>query len=161
MPILCLPFFENFTPKLNPILKSKFYIKSENSLNHKFRNIIRLGKDPIDKLENVGIIYKISCNDCNAVYIGQSGRQLKKRISEHKYYIKVGNENSALVEHINVSDHSFNFTNVKILDRENNRTKREFLEMLHIHTHNNNINRKQDILFLKNTYKTALNKFKL
>ena len=31
-----------------------------------------------------GVIYKIGCNNCDAVYIGETGRLLKDRRDEHR-----------------------------------------------------------------------------
>jgi len=39
-------------------------------------------KDLIPSNERSGV-YKLSCSDCQALYIGQTGRELKFKISEH------------------------------------------------------------------------------
>ena len=36
--------------------------------------MIRLDKDKVSCKENQGAIYKINCIDCDACYIGESGR---------------------------------------------------------------------------------------
>lgn len=41
-------------------------------------------KDKIPMLDQSGVVYEIPCHQCNAVYIGQTGRNLRTRISEHK-----------------------------------------------------------------------------
>ena len=33
---------------------------------------------------NKSDVYKLNCNDCDAVYIGQTGRSFKKRHKEHE-----------------------------------------------------------------------------
>jgi len=33
-------------------------------------------------------IYKLNCNNCEAIYVGQTKRQLKTRIVEHRNHIK-------------------------------------------------------------------------
>lgn len=33
------------------------------------------------------VVYSKECGDCDAIYIGQTGRKLSKRCSEHKYHI--------------------------------------------------------------------------
>ena len=38
--------------------------------------------DKIDKLDKSGV-YKLTCHDCDAFYIGQTGRSFKTRYSEH------------------------------------------------------------------------------
>ena len=45
-----------------------------------------------------GIVYKIPCG-CGKIYIGQSGKSLEKRISQHKYSIRSDNERSAVNVH--------------------------------------------------------------
>ncbi|KYN39812.1 hypothetical protein ALC56_05799, partial [Trachymyrmex septentrionalis] len=34
------------------------------------------------------VVYKISCNNCDASYVGQTGRQLNTRIAEHRNHIR-------------------------------------------------------------------------
>ena len=41
-------------------------------------------KDPLDVNEITGTIYQVPCHDCPFVYIGQTKRDLKSRLSEHK-----------------------------------------------------------------------------
>ena len=37
-------------------------------------SIFEKSKDPIDSEKNQGLAFRISCRDCNAVYIGKTGR---------------------------------------------------------------------------------------
>ena len=63
-------------------------------------------KDPLDVNEITGIIYHVPCHDCPFVYIGQTKRDLKSRLSEHKRAIKYQRpEKSALGEHSITLDH--------------------------------------------------------
>lgn len=62
------------------------------------------------------VIYKINCLDCDNKYIGETGRQLEQRISEHKKLVTTTTEsqntkNSKIREHVKNSGHSFDFEN--------------------------------------------------
>ena len=41
---------------------------------------------PEDKRKEV--IYEIPCKDCEKLHIGETGRTLKKRVSEHKQAVR-------------------------------------------------------------------------
>ena len=45
-------------------------------------------KDPIPSDEKSGGVYQIRCNDWSALYVGQTRRKLKTRISEHHNAMK-------------------------------------------------------------------------
>ena len=63
-------------------------------------------KDPLDVNELTGIIYQVSCYDCRFVYIGQTKRDLKSQLLEHKRAIKYQRpEKSTLCEHSITLDH--------------------------------------------------------
>ena len=34
--------------------------------------------------EKCGVVYELSCKDCDSMYIGETGRWLSDRIKEHK-----------------------------------------------------------------------------
>ena len=103
------------------------------------------------------MVYKFTCKDCPATYIGETKRALKKRISEHKNNKDL---NSVVVAHKNEFNHEFNWNEIQILDNENNYKKTLTSEMLHIKRHTNNINKKEDIFNLSRTYFPILRKFK-
>lgn len=64
--------------------------------------------------------------------MGQTKRQLRTRIREHKSNIKQdASRHNVLVEHI-FCDHMFDWSSVKILDQETNYKKRLISEMTHI-----------------------------
>ena len=43
-----------------------------------------------------GVVYKIPCGECDHVYIGKTGRNLKERIKEHQYSVKKKNMNNGI-----------------------------------------------------------------
>ena len=45
-------------------------------------------KDPQPEWKKKGVIYLVPCAKCESVYIGETGRTLKKKISEHKGAVK-------------------------------------------------------------------------
>ena len=80
---------------------------------------------PIDQISNC--VYKISCGDCPAEYIGQTAREFHTRLAEHKRRIKkpVRNEldyqtllhDSAIAGHALDTGHNIDLTNAKVLGR--------------------------------------------
>ena len=61
------------------------------------------------------VVYKISCNNCDASYIGQTGRQLKTRITEYRNHIRHNTSvRSVITEHRLQYDHDFQWIRLKI-----------------------------------------------
>ena len=72
-------------------------------------NIHTSSKDPIAEHEKSRLVYKIPCADCEFVYVGQTKRDLKSRVAEHKRAVKNAEpEKSALCEHLKLFDHRIN-----------------------------------------------------
>ena len=57
---------------------------------------------------STNIVYLITCNHCNLQYIGQTGRRLKDRVSEHLKYIRKGRGGCPLLtKHFNYEENCF------------------------------------------------------
>ena len=52
-----------------------------------------------------GVVYKITCGDCEAVYIGETGRTLQKRVTEHKYAVRRHDGKNGIAVYAWSSDH--------------------------------------------------------
>jgi RNase P protein component len=78
--------------------------------------------------ENHNLVYNIHCNDCKAVYCGQTKRKLKTRINEHKNALTRNHIHSQVAEHAFQTKHDINWSKPKIKYHENNKRARIFLE---------------------------------
>lgn len=108
-------------------------------------------------------VYRLNCNNCHCVYIGQTGRPLLSRIKEHESAWRsrlkfLNNESisdhakgrSAFADHLVDSGHSFSRDhNVCLLHTKNKCKTLDALEEVEIckHTHNNRIHLVNDIQF--------------
>ena len=82
-------------------------------------------KDPFTLEEKSCLVYQVSCYDCNFVYIGQTKRDLKSRLAEHKLAMRnQEQEKSALCEHSFQFDHLIDWNNSKVLKTEARYSKR-------------------------------------
>ncbi|GAA54336.1 hypothetical protein CLF_102306 [Clonorchis sinensis] len=86
--------------------------------------LVRL-KDPLPVERTRDCVYKINCNDCTKVYIGQTARELHTRIGEHKRRINKPPKNvieyqmlvkdSAMAVHALDTGHTIDLGNVEVL----------------------------------------------
>ena len=86
--------------------------KPTRTLKHELTRI----KDKQPAFNKAGVVYKLDCNECDAVYVGKTGRQVKDRMQEHQNDIVKGKPISKVYHHVNETGHSFNFDNVSVLD---------------------------------------------
>ena len=106
------------------------------------------------------IIYKIPCRDCSKCYVGQTGRYLKQRLSEHRrdqQKLNVINP-TALVDRSRQLNHQFDFENTKVLKTERYLSKRLLHEMIFIKV-NDTVNYRRDIENLNQSYFNITSKF--
>ena len=119
------------------------------TVNKSLTSIITRGKDKCNTLDRNNVVYKFECKDCDAVYVGETKRKLRRRRCEHKQ-----NKNADAVINIHRKEynHDFQWDKPKILDNEPNWGKRIISEMLHIKSHKYAINKKEDASKLSNLY---------
>ena len=76
------------------------------------------------------VVYQIPCQDCDSVYIGETGRSLGKRITEHKCAVKTGDRKNGVAVHAWDEGHRVDWEGVKILESEPHYLKRRVLEAI-------------------------------
>jgi GIY-YIG catalytic domain len=136
----------------------------------KVGNIFTNTKSKIEPNDKTGAIYRINCKGnliepCNGCYIGETSKQLKIRINQHKSNFasryKFTNTKTALINHALENGHSFDFENPKILATEGQCKKRRFLESAHIQMLKPQpVNYKVDTSGLATSYCDIIRRFK-
>ncbi|XP_072041346.1 uncharacterized protein [Amphiura filiformis] len=97
---ITLPYLEGTSEQLRRAFKTAG-VPTAFKPYRTLRQTLVSPKDKVDKLKQSGTVYEISCSDCDAMYIGETGRKLEKRLSEHKS--KAAGSKSAVHEHISRS----------------------------------------------------------
>ena len=91
------------------------------------KNLITYGIQKCDQLMQSGV-YSITCGDCSAEIIRQSGRNLSIRLAEHKKNLNT----SCVGKHLKNTKYNPDSLKVKLLHQEKNYNKRLILEQLEI-----------------------------
>ena len=73
-------------------------------------------------------VYTVPCKGCPQVYIGETGRKLETRITEHKRDIRKMKAESGIANHVMKFDHKFDFKNAHIVFDSNNLSVRHVVE---------------------------------
>ena len=144
VPFFTIPFIPKVSEKFKSITRDLNLRLSYRSLN-KLNGLIKTHKDTLPNLNKKNVVYKINCSDCDASYVGQTGRQLHTRISEHRNQIRHKIQNPSVVTEHRVSyGHDFEWEDMEILDTEPIFAKRLTSEMLFIKRQRNGINLQTD-----------------
>ena len=124
LPVLSLPHLEELQSLQRPLLalNTKLAFRQTNTLR---RCLVHTAprSDSLPKGT-----YTIPCKQCHLQYFGQTGRTLKKRISEHKSYIKTGNTSSAIFRHLRDENHHMDWAAAKVIFPSSSKHTRELVE---------------------------------
>ena len=148
---LTVPFIPLHTEKFKRFNKNDIRVsfRSRNKLN----KYIKVQKDICPHTSKNNVVYKISCNNCDASYVGQTSRKLKTRITEHRNHIRHNTSvRSVVTEHRRQLDHEFKWDEVVILNEESCYRRRLVSEMLNIRKQKNGLNLQTDTDGLHKTY---------
>jgi len=154
-----IPFCTGFPNEFVSNIKNYINKRLAYTVSNKLKSFIRLYKDPLPRTHHCNVIYKISCLDCDASYVGQTKRKLITRIKEHRSDINKTTGSLSVVSLHRLEGHEFDWDNVSILDEEPSFRKRLIAEMLHISKNIHNINIQSDTDCLDKLYQPIIHRF--
>ena len=113
-----LPYVERVSQTIRRCLEQhsiQTVFKSDTTL----RNHLVRPKDPVPPGRRDGVVYRIPCGECDAVYIGETGRPVQERMKEHERDVRLARcQTSAVAEHANATTHGPSWNDVKCIDRD-------------------------------------------
>ena len=135
-----LPYVNGLSEELQRIFKDHgvaTYHKPGNTL----RSILVKPKDKSNTAQICNCVYNITCKDCQKHYIGETARTMEVRFKEHLN----PKRDSAIQDHIAATGHNFDFSDIKIVGREEKFFARKYREAIKIYQQKPAINRDQGI----------------
>ena len=85
-------------------------------------------------------MYEIPCEDCAQVYVGETGRTLKKRISEHKQAVKRFDDKNGIAVHHFKHNHRIAWDEATVSPLETSYWRRRVQEAINIRTKKETMN---------------------
>ena len=123
---VALPYIEGKSEAIRRVLNRvgiKTTFTSANSIGRHLTNV----KDSVPDRDLGDLIYRISCLDCEEVYVGETSRPISRRAREHSYLAKRRprnmterqrlENNSAIALHAIENEHRVDFDHPQILSR--------------------------------------------
>ena len=97
-------------------------------------------KNPVPAEKKKGVVYEIPCQDCAQVYVGETGRTLKKRISEHKQAVKRFDDKNGIAVHHFKHNHRIAWDEATVSPLETSYWRRRVQEAINIRTKKETMN---------------------
>ena len=126
-----LSYVKGVTERLKQTL-AKHNVSLYSKPGYTLRNALVKPKDPLDDMEKCGVIYKVGCEECGQVYVGETERSLGERTLEHQKSLNREDCKSALSQHQMQTGHAVRpiMDNLQILDQEPRNTHRTIKEAI-------------------------------
>ena len=144
-----MPYIQGITEPLTRLMRAQGVMVHPKP-HSKLRDLLVAPKDPIDTLDKTGVVYHITCGDCQSGYVGETSRSLKTRIKEHS------KTSSPVGAHAKEYHHNIQFDQVKILDTDQDWFKRGVREAIQIATQTSDLNRDRGRHTLPRIYRSIL-----
>ena len=114
-----IPYIKGISENISRILQP-FNIRVAHKPITTLRQLLTNIKDRDEPRNRQGAVYKINCSDCHASYIGETGRNLTTRLTEHKRATRKGDVNNHIAEHHRLTNHTIDWDSAQCLTYSTN-----------------------------------------
>ena len=129
--ILCTPYVRGVSERLEKVcapLGVKAVLKPQRTIRQTLVQV----KEKIPTERKKEVVYEVACKDCDQKYIEETKRTMKKRLTEHKYAVRKGDEKNGIAVHANKFNHSIDWESAGILSTAQGYWNRRTLEAIQI-----------------------------
>ena len=123
------PYVQGVSEKVKRVF-SNYGISTCFKPHQTLRQLLVAPRDKAKVQEQSGVVYRIPCEGCNKVYVGETKRTLGERLKEHTD--NIANNLSAVAEHHQKTGHKPDLENTKVLCREDKLIPRKVREAIFI-----------------------------
>ena len=145
MPITAsLPYIRGASETIARILRP-YNIRVAHKPITTLRDLLTNVKDKEKPHDRQGTVYRIPCTDCGATYIGETGRNLKTRLTEHKRATTKGDITNHISEHHRKTEHDIDWDSAECVIHSTNYYQRITLESWYTNLEREPLNRCQQL----------------
>ncbi|PFX11502.1 hypothetical protein AWC38_SpisGene24737 [Stylophora pistillata] len=139
-----IPYIKGMSENISRILLP-FNIRVAHKPITTLRQLLTNVKDKDEPRNRQGTIYKINCSDCQASYIGETGRNLTTRLTEHRRATRKGDVSNHIAEHHRLTNHNIDWDSAQCLTYSTDYFQRLTLESWFTNLEQTPLNRCQQL----------------
>ena len=139
-----IPYIKGTSETISRILQP-YNIRVAHKPTITLRQLLTNVKDKDEPNNRQGAVYKIRFSDCYASYIGETGRNLTTRLTEHKRATKNGDANNHIAVHHQLTNHNIDWDSAQCLTYSTNYFQRLTLESWYTNLEQTPLNRCQQL----------------
>ena len=127
--VLCLPYVRRLSEKIEKVcapLGIKAVFKPSNTLRQSPVHV----KNRLPEEKKRSVVYQVPCKGCDQVYIGETKRNLKIRLAEHRQAVRRGDDKNGIVVHVQKCNHSIDWEGARVEQVMTNYWKRRTTEAI-------------------------------
>ena len=109
----CLPYIQGVSERIDRGCRQlgfRVVFKSGHKLGQSLMRAKTAVKDEVKK----GVVYEVPCGECEQVYIGETGRNLREKLKEHQYAVKKENSKNGIAAHTCQQQHAVDWDAAKV-----------------------------------------------
>jgi len=114
-----IPYIKGTSETISRILQP-YNIRVAHKPTTTLRHLLTNVKDRDEPNNRQGAVYKIKCSDCLASYIGETGRNLNTRLTEHKRATRNGDANNHIALHHQLTNYNIDWDTAQCLTYSTN-----------------------------------------
>ena len=104
------------------------------------RSLLVQVKEKIPAENQKEVVYEVPCKDCGLKYIGETRRNLKTRMTEHKGAVRRGDERNGIAVHVYQLQHRINWESARVQMSGRGYWNRRTLEAIQIRKEHRTMN---------------------
>ena len=139
-----IPYIKGTSETISQILQP-YNVRVAHRPTTTLRHLLTNVKDRDEPNNRQGAVYKIKCSDCQASYIGETGRNLNTRLTEHKRATRNGDANNHIAVHHQLTNHNIDWDCAQCVTYSANYFQRLTLESWYTNLEQTPLNRCQTL----------------
>ena len=165
--LVILPYVKGLSESVQRVFR-KHHVATAMKPHQTIRNVLVHPKDKTELNDKSEIVYKIGCQNCEKVYIGETGRNFGYRLKEHKADVEQNKKaqftrseqkqseteynKSGITDHANCTNHVIDWEGARALERESDQRSRHIKEAIQIRLQPQVMNRDDGAYKLSHVY---------
>jgi hypothetical protein len=128
--VMCTPYVKGLSERIEKLC-APLGVRAVFKPGRTLRRSLTKVKKQTPQEKQTGIVYEVPCKDCDKVYVGETKRTMKVRLSEHRQAVRKGDSRNGIAVHVQTTEHGINWEGASVRWKGTGFWQRRTAEAIH------------------------------